>query len=77
MARMIKCLEKLKIKEIDLSPQKDLTIMFESNYKFIAFCNLSYSVNEDYDINWELCSPTNNTVFKINNHFKELIELYY
>ncbi|MDH6355872.1 hypothetical protein M2132_002222 [Dysgonomonas sp. PH5-45] len=80
MAKSAKLLENKKVTSLSLSDQYDLTICFDDNYCFRAFCNISYSQTENggtYDTNWELCLPSENIVFKINNHFKEEMEAYY
>lgn len=75
MANTIRRIEGKNIIKVDISPQYDLTVILEENYKLRVFCNVSYS-NEDYS-NWELCCPQNNLTFTINNHFKIDVSTYF
>jgi len=75
MSNTIKRIEEKSIIEVDISPQYDLTVFFEDNYKLRVFCNISYS-NEGYS-NWEFCSPKKNLIFTINNHFKTDVTAYF
>ncbi|MBP1048398.1 hypothetical protein I6N96_19060 [Enterococcus sp. BWM-S5] len=59
-----------KVKNVYLSPQYDLEIVFDNEYKLRIFCDIGPS-RDDYDINWELNIPTDNISIEISNHFKE------
>lgn len=80
MARSAKLLENRKVLSIEISKQYDLVINFDDNYCVRLFCNVSYSQTENggtYDTNWELCLPSEDTVFIIDNYFKVKTEKYY
>ncbi|MTD38619.1 hypothetical protein GIX45_08255 [Erwinia sp. CPCC 100877] len=63
-------LEGRKLISFNLTPQYDLEMLFDNEYKLRIFCDIGHS-REDYNINWELNIPTENISIEINNHFEE------
>lgn len=63
-------LEGRKLINFNLTPQYDLEMFFDNEYKLRIFCDIGHS-REDYNINWELNIPTENISIEINNHFEE------
>lgn len=63
-------LEGRKLINFNLTPQYDLVMLFDNEYKLRIFCDIGHS-REDYNINWELNRPTENISIEINNHFEE------
>ncbi|WP_206913425.1 hypothetical protein IGL98_001363 [Enterococcus sp. DIV0840] len=63
-------LEGRKLINFNLTPQYDLEMLFDDEYKLRIFCDIGHS-REDYNINWELNIPTENISIEINNHFEE------
>lgn len=65
-------LEGKKLISVQLTPQYDLEMSFDEEYKLRIFCDIGYS-RDDYNVNWELNLPTENISIEITNHFEEKI----
>lgn len=63
-------LEGEKLIRFELTPQYDLEMYFDNDYKLRIFCDIGHS-RDDYTINWELNIPKENISIEINNHFEE------
>jgi hypothetical protein len=64
-----------KLVSFNLTPQYDLEMLFDDDYKLRIFCDIGHS-REDYNINWELNIPRENISIEIDNHFEEYLGEY-
>jgi hypothetical protein len=68
-------LEGKKLLSFNLTPQFDLDLFFDNEYKLRIFCDIGHS-RDDYNINWELNIPRENISVEISNYFKEHLGEY-